>query len=110
MGLKLLAYAVQVEAHSVIPWSHLHLVAFHIISRDLIESRKERRYPLPKPPFKTAVFTIKVMIQEDTMFQLLVIIYLAFISLGLPDALLGSAWPSMYRNWTQRYPMQESSV
>ena len=32
------------------------------------------------------------------MFQLLlVIIYLAFISLGLPDALLGSAWPSMYR-------------
>lgn len=28
---------------------------------------------------------------------LLVIIYLAFISLGLPDALLGSAWPSMYK-------------
>ena len=27
---------------------------------------------------------------------LLVIIYLAFISLGLPDALLGAAWPSMY--------------
>jgi fucose permease len=27
---------------------------------------------------------------------LLVVIYLAFISLGLPDALLGSAWPSMY--------------
>lgn len=32
------------------------------------------------------------------MFQLLlVIIYLAFISLGLPDSLLGSAWPSMYK-------------
>lgn len=30
------------------------------------------------------------------MFILLVIIYLAFISLGLPDALLGSAWPAMY--------------
>lgn len=31
------------------------------------------------------------------MFQLLlVIIYVAFISLGLPDSLLGSAWPSMY--------------
>lgn len=31
------------------------------------------------------------------MFQLLLaIIYLAFISLGLPDALLGSAWPTMY--------------
>jgi len=27
---------------------------------------------------------------------LLAIIYLAFISLGLPDALLGSAWPIMY--------------
>ena len=31
------------------------------------------------------------------MFHLLLsVIYLAFISLGLPDALLGSAWPSMY--------------
>lgn len=31
------------------------------------------------------------------MFHLLLaIIYLAFISLGLPDALLGSAWPAMY--------------
>lgn len=28
---------------------------------------------------------------------LLAIIYVAFISLGLPDAILGSAWPSMYR-------------
>ena len=28
--------------------------------------------------------------------MLLIIIYLSFISLGLPDALLGSAWPSMY--------------
>lgn len=27
---------------------------------------------------------------------LLVVIYLAFISLGLPDSLLGAAWPSMY--------------
>ena len=26
---------------------------------------------------------------------LLVIIYLSFVSLGLPDALLGAAWPSM---------------
>lgn len=30
---------------------------------------------------------------------LLAIIYIAFISLGLPDALLGSAWPSMYREF-----------
>ena len=28
---------------------------------------------------------------------LLAIIYLAFISLGLPDSLLGAAWPSMYQ-------------
>ncbi|MBE7178468.1 MAG: MFS transporter [Mucilaginibacter polytrichastri] len=28
---------------------------------------------------------------------LLIVIYLAFISLGLPDSLLGSAWPSMYK-------------
>lgn len=35
------------------------------------------------------------------MFQLLLaIIYLAFISLGLPDALLGSAWPIMYREFS----------
>lgn len=35
------------------------------------------------------------------MFQLLlVIIYLAFISLGLPDSLLGSAWPSMYHEFS----------
>ncbi len=27
---------------------------------------------------------------------LLGIIYLSFISLGLPDALLGAAWPNMY--------------
>lgn len=30
---------------------------------------------------------------------LLVIIYIAFISLGLPDSLLGSAWPVMYRQF-----------
>lgn len=37
------------------------------------------------------------ILREDNMFQLLlIIIYLAFISLGLPDSLLGSAWPSMY--------------
>lgn len=35
------------------------------------------------------------------MFQLLlVIIYLAFISLGLPDSLLGSAWPIMYQEFS----------
>lgn len=33
------------------------------------------------------------------MVVLLVIIYLAFISLGLPDSLLGSAWPAMYKGF-----------
>lgn len=28
---------------------------------------------------------------------LLIVIYIAFISLGLPDSILGSAWPSMYK-------------
>lgn len=37
-------------------------------------------------------------LKEAPVFQLLlVIIYISFISLGLPDSLLGSAWPSMYR-------------
>lgn len=30
---------------------------------------------------------------------LLAVIYLAFISLGLPDALLGAAWPIMYEEF-----------
>lgn len=30
---------------------------------------------------------------------LLAVIYIAFISLGLPDPLLGSAWPSMYKDF-----------
>ena len=30
---------------------------------------------------------------------LLAIIYLGFVSLGLPDALLGSAWPTMYQEF-----------
>ena len=29
---------------------------------------------------------------------LLLIIYITFISLGLPDTLLGSAWPVMYKD------------
>ena len=30
---------------------------------------------------------------------LLAVIYMAFISLGLPDALLGGAWPVIYQQW-----------
>lgn len=38
-----------------------------------------------------------MMTREDTMYSLLLaIIYIAFISLGLPDSLLGSAWPVMH--------------
>ncbi len=33
---------------------------------------------------------------NDMFSLLLAIIYLSFISLGLPDSLLGSAWPAMY--------------
>lgn len=32
------------------------------------------------------------------MFTLLIIIYLSFISLGLPDSLLGSAWPVIHKD------------
>ena len=34
------------------------------------------------------------------MFSLLLaVIYLAFISLGLPDSLLGSVWPTIYQEF-----------
>ena len=44
------------------------------------------------------------------MFHLLLaVIYLAFISLGLPDALLGSAWPShCIRSFMYPFLTQES--
>lgn len=32
-------------------------------------------------------------------YLLLILIYIAFISLGLPDSVLGAAWPSMYRTF-----------
>ena len=35
---------------------------------------------------------------------LLPVIYLAFISLGLPDALLGAAWPSCTWAWARAWP------
>ena len=30
---------------------------------------------------------------------LLIVIYIAFIGLGVPDSLIGSAWPAMYRDF-----------
>ena len=40
---------------------------------------------------------------------LLAVIYLAFISLGLPDAILGSAWPNMYRSLNSTFTGQVPS-
>lgn len=31
---------------------------------------------------------------------LLIVIYIAFIGLGVPDSLIGSAWPAIYRDWS----------
>ena len=40
------------------------------------------------------------MFEETLMANLLLaVIYLAFVSLGLPDAMLGAAWPSMYHDF-----------
>lgn len=39
---------------------------------------------------------------------LLIVIYLSFIGLGLPDALLGSAWPIMYQQF--QVPMSYADV
>ena len=36
---------------------------------------------------------------------LLAVIYLAFISLGLPDSLLGAAWPVMQQHFHAPRPM-----
>ena len=41
---------------------------------------------------------------------LLAIIYLAFISLGLPDSLLGAAWPSIYPEMAFRCPIPALSL
>ena len=40
------------------------------------------------------------MFEETLMANLLLaVIYLAFVSLGLPDAMLGAAWPTMYHDF-----------
>lgn len=36
---------------------------------------------------------------------LLILIYIAFISLGLPDSLLGSGWPAMHIELKCRSPI-----
>jgi fucose permease len=39
---------------------------------------------------------------------LLIVIYLSFISLGLPDSLLGPAWPTMYKSFS--VPVQYAGI
>ena len=39
---------------------------------------------------------------------LLVVIYIAFIGLGLPDSLFGTAWPAIYAEWN--LPVSLASV
>lgn len=36
----------------------------------------------------------------------LCMIYAAFISLGLPDSLLGAAWPAMQPRWAYRWTVR----
>lgn len=43
----------------------------------------------------TVLLLLIIQLEVQGMLLLLVIIYLAFISLGLPDAILGAAWPTM---------------
>ena len=50
----------------------------------------------------------KFFFEVFLMGALLIIIYMAFISLGLPDSLLGSAWPVMYKNLN--VPMSWSGI
>ena len=66
---------------------------------------KNKKNFLLSPPFGSILFfgididiaMTLIFSEDDKMFHLLLgIIYLAFISLGLPDSLLGSAWPVMY--------------
>ena len=51
---------------------------------------------------------IKRLYYPTMIHVLLAIIYAAFISLGLPDALLGAAWPTMYREFA--VPVSYSGV
>lgn len=35
---------------------------------------------------------------------LLTVIYIAFIGLGLPDSMFGTAWPAIYQEWGPLFP------
>ncbi len=50
-----------------------------------------------KRAFDTRIIVVNCKGERIMISILLVVIYIAFISLGLPDSILGSAWPSMYR-------------
>lgn len=60
--------------------------------------RKNVKFPLRAS--RHIIIIIANTLEEINMIHLLLaVIYLAFISLGLPDALLGSAWPIMYEEF-----------
>lgn len=40
---------------------------------------------------------------------LLVVIYIAFIGLGIPDSLIGSAWPAIHTNYFDKWNINELS-
>lgn len=47
--------------------------------------------------YRVVIEKLLIFLGETYMYSfLLALVYLAFISLGLPDALLGSAWPTIY--------------
>lgn len=56
------------------------------------------RAPSPAGMQTVVLFVIEIYMERNIIMYslLLALIYLAFISLGLPDSLLGAAWPSMY--------------
>lgn len=48
-------------------------------------------------PIKQQLLITGIRKDNDKLINLLLaIIYISFISLGLPDALLGAAWPNMH--------------
>ncbi len=66
---------------------------------DFIQMFKSLVRPIPLCTKPATYDTIPVnhLVYTETIVLLLIIIYISFISLGLPDPLLGSAWPLMHR-------------
>ena len=60
--------------------------------------------------YRSALFSDIIIAETREEYKmlhlLLTVIYLSFISLGLPDGLLGAAWPSMYGPFGVPSPMR----